>query len=90
MAGRARRIGEQIVAEEAALETAFRAGGLLEESDISRRVGRMAALRGELRTVHLAAHLETRAVLTPEQIARYNELRGYQRESPPAPAHRHH
>ncbi len=89
MSGRARRLGEQIVGEEAALEAAFRAGGLLEESEIARRVSRMAVLRGDLRAVHLAAHLETRAVLTPEQITRYNEIRGYQPASAPTP-HRHH
>jgi len=34
-------------------------------------------LEGELRFVHLKAHVELRAVLTPEQVARYDALRGY-------------
>lgn len=87
MAGKARWLGEQIVAEEGALEAAFRAGSI-ETSDLGRRVARIAALRGDLRAVHLAAHVQTRAVLTPAQIARYNEVRGYQ-PGGAAPPHRH-
>ena len=34
-------------------------------------------IQGRLRAVHLAAHLETRAILSPEQVQRYNKLRGY-------------
>ena len=34
-------------------------------------------VQGRLRAVHLAAHLETRALLSPEQIAQYEKLRGY-------------
>jgi hypothetical protein len=36
-----------------------------------------ARLEGELRAAHLAAHLETRAILTQHQVARYAALRGY-------------
>jgi hypothetical protein len=38
-----------------------------------------------LRAVHLAAHLETRPLLDPEQIATYRRLRGY--GAAPVPAH---
>jgi hypothetical protein len=34
-------------------------------------------LNGRLRAVHLTAHLETRALLRPEQLALYRQLRGY-------------
>lgn len=77
MAGKARTLGATIIAEEAALESAFRAG-TIDEASLRDRVARIETLRGQLRAVHLAAHLETRAVLSPAQIARYNELRGYQ------------
>ena len=33
--------------------------------------------RGELRAVHLRAHLETAAVLSAEQTAAYVRMRGY-------------
>ena len=69
-------IGTKILAEEQALEAAFRSATIT-ESDLRSRVARIAALRGELREIHLAAHLVTRRVLSDAQIARYNELRGY-------------
>jgi hypothetical protein len=31
----------------------------------------------ELRYVHLVTHLETSSILTPQQIEKYNRLRGY-------------
>ena len=88
MAGTARRLGEQIVAEERELERAFRVG-TIDATGVGSRVTRIASLRGELRAVHLTAHVATRAVLSPAQIARYNELRGY-RASPEQPAHKGH
>jgi hypothetical protein len=45
-------------------------------------------LQGRLRSVHLAAHLETRALLDSDQIARYEQLRGY--SNPAGPLHHHH
>ena len=36
-------------------------------------------VQGRLRTVHLAAHVEMRAVLTDEQVRAYDALRGYSR-----------
>jgi hypothetical protein len=48
----------------------------------------IAELQGRLRSVHLAAHLETRALLNPEQIALYQHLRGY--GDPAAPPMQHH
>jgi hypothetical protein len=36
----------------------------------------------------VSAHLETRALLNADQIARYQQLRGY--DASPAPEHRHH
>jgi hypothetical protein len=42
-------------------------------------------LEARLRSVHLTAHRETRALLGPDQIALYEQLRGY--GSPAAPMH---
>ena len=36
---------------------------------------RIGELRARLRAVHLAAHLEMRAALAPEQVAAYDRLR---------------
>jgi hypothetical protein len=87
----ARRVGKAVLAEESELEAAFRSG-TISPQDLSSRSARIAALRGELRAVHLAAHIATRAVLSPEQIERYKELRGYPTGSgadQPGAPHRH-
>jgi len=76
MNGDAVRLGATILAEEQQLEAQFRSATIT-EADLHRRVARIAALQGELRAIHLAAHLATRAMLSDSQIARYNELRGY-------------
>ncbi|MCI0548446.1 MAG: hypothetical protein L0027_14320 [Candidatus Rokubacteria bacterium] len=86
MAGDARRLGEQILREERALEAAFRHRAITAD-DLKTRVARLGALQSELRLVHLHTHLETRARLSDPQVERYNQLRGYSGAAPPA--HRH-
>lgn len=76
MKSEAQRIGARILEEEQRLEAGFSAATMTGD-DLRSRVARIAALQGELRTIHLAAHLATRAILSDVQIARYNELRGY-------------
>ena len=68
--------GEHFIAAERALEDAFRAGTVTEES-LRVLVAEIARSRARLRFIHLSAHLETPALLTHEQIARYDALRGY-------------
>ena len=43
---------------------------------------RIARVRKKLRYVHLSAHLKTPNILTPEQMALYNKLRGYSSDDP--------
>ena len=43
---------------------------------------KIAQVRKKLRYVHLSTHLKTPNILTPEQIALYNQLRGYSSEDP--------
>jgi Spy/CpxP family protein refolding chaperone len=54
----------------------------------------IAQLHGDLRLVHLQAHVEMKQVLSREQIDTYDELRGYMTGSGSAPhtghEHRHH
>jgi hypothetical protein len=38
---------------------------------------RIGALQAAIRNAHLQTHLTQTALLTPAQIARYNQLRGY-------------
>lgn len=72
----AQRVGAAILKEEERLEAAFRATTIT-ESGLRLRVARIAALQGELRAIHLRAHLATRTILSEAQVARYNALRGY-------------
>jgi hypothetical protein len=85
MRSAARRVGAQILSEEEKLEIAFRATTIV-EPDLRARVARIASLQGELRIIHLRAHLLARTVLTEAQVARYDELRGY---TTTQPAHQH-
>lgn len=73
---KARALGAQIVEAERDLDRAF-ADGRIDAADLRIRVNAIAVLQGELRAVHLDAHLTQRSLLTPEQIARYNAVRGY-------------
>jgi Spy/CpxP family protein refolding chaperone len=70
------RIGAAIVEAERALDDAF-ARAALDDAAMERAVLEIATLQGRLRATHLRAHLETRAVLTAEQVERYDRLRGY-------------
>jgi Spy/CpxP family protein refolding chaperone len=80
MAEKARATGESIIAREIELEQAFRSGKADRNSILilSRTIG---TLRGELRAIHLAAHLQARDILTKEQIATYYILRPVNRLS---------
>jgi len=72
----AQAAGERLIAAEAAIEAAFRAGDLTPEA-LRDLIDTADAARARLRFIHLSRHLETPPLLTAEQIARYNELRGY-------------
>lgn len=76
MLAEAQRIGAAYVAAEAALDAAF-AEGTPTPADLDAALAEAEALRAELRAVHLAAHLQTRPLLTRHQIMTYNRLRGY-------------
>jgi hypothetical protein len=87
MAREAQRLGDQILREEQGLEAEFR-GGRIREADLNARTLRIAALDGELRAVHLRAHIAMRAALSASQIQRYNTLRGY--DAPPVQQQHQH
>ena len=76
MSANAIPLGQALIAAEASLDSAFVRGGLGED-ELARRTAEIGRLTGELRAVHLGAHLEVRALLTDEQVARYDQMRGY-------------
>jgi hypothetical protein len=68
--------GERLIAAEAALEAAF-AKGSVDENSLRGLLAGVESARTELRFIHLSQHLKTTRFLKPEQIKRYNVLRGY-------------
>jgi hypothetical protein len=82
MQGEARAAGERLLLAEQAIELAFRSGNLNEDVLRSLIVEAETA-RAELRFIHLSRHLETPPLLTREQVATYNRLRGYGQASAP-------
>jgi Spy/CpxP family protein refolding chaperone len=68
--------GERLIAAETAVEAAF-ATGKVDEASLRRLLAEAEAARTELRFIHLSQHFKTVQFLTPEQIKRYNILRGY-------------
>jgi Spy/CpxP family protein refolding chaperone len=72
----ARAIGARLVESEHALEQLFRSGRV-DEAALARAVHAAAQLQGEYRLSHLETHRRTRALLTAEQVASYDMLRGY-------------
>lgn len=74
--GEAKRLGRLIVEKEKELDGLF-AGGKLDDGGLRAVVAEIARLQGELRVAHLRRHLEMKRILTPQQIKRYDELRGH-------------
>jgi len=68
--------GRRLIEAEAALEAAFRAHNVTDES-LRRLLAASEASRARLRHIHLSAHLATPPLLTAAQVARYNDLRGH-------------
>ncbi len=93
MQAAARPLGVALVGEERALDAAFR-DRTITPDDLSARTARIAMLQGQLRDVHLRTHLAQAALLSQDQIAAYDRLRGYgSSETPhasPHGRHRHH
>ena len=69
-------LGRQLVDEERKLDRLF-AGASITQDSLQQSVARIGALQADVRAAHLEAHLEQARILTPEQRAHYQRLRGY-------------
>lgn len=69
-------IGKIIIEKEKLLDHLFKNNKADEES-LRNLVKEIAEYQGELRLVHLNAHIQQKDILTPEQISVYDKLRGY-------------
>lgn len=73
-------LGEQILAQEEAIELAFREGTVT-DTFLQESLAEAGRLESELRYIHLSTHLATIDILTEHQVRQYNVLRGYEAES---------
>ena len=71
-------VGEQIIKLEGELNAQFVARSISPES-LDRLTKEIGENQGRLRATHLRYHLETVAILSPDQVAMYNTSRGYTR-----------
>jgi hypothetical protein len=76
MSTAARPLGDEVIAHERTLDRLF-AEGRADRDSVMAETALIGELRGRLRSVHLTAHLVTRTLLTPDQIANYFRTRGY-------------
>jgi len=88
MSREAVRLGERIVQKEAELEALF-AGGKANPDSMRSIVREIGMLQAEYRAVHLGAHLSMQQLLSRQQIAEYDRLRGYGGTNPGGGGHKH-
>lgn len=70
--------GESLIAREAELDRLFASRRASPEA-LSAALAQVADAQAKVRGAHLQAHLEQVRILSPEQVAQYNRLRGYRR-----------
>jgi hypothetical protein len=69
-------LGSRLIEQEAELDRKFATHTMTPE-DLKLLTAAIAVSQGELRETHLKYHLQTVSLLTPSQMHRYTELRGY-------------
>lgn len=74
-------LGNKILSIEMELDEKF-SDGSINENYLKEKIHESAEFYAKLRNVHLQSHLLMMDVLTPEQIQKYNELRGYTLDDP--------
>ena len=73
-------IGSKLIEQEADLDKQFANRNVTPES-LKISTAAVALTQGELRETHLKYHLSTAAILSPGQMQRYAEIRGYNESS---------
>jgi hypothetical protein len=81
-------IGATLISQERALNEDF-ANRTITPASLEATSQQIGATQAALRSAHLKYHLSTVAILTPAQVTRYNELRGYAGSAPPTHQHQH-
>ena len=75
------QIGEELIELERELNHRF-ANRTIDQKSLGVLLHKIATTYEALRFVHLSAHLETPKILSPPQIDKYNNLRGYASDDP--------
>ena len=86
---RAGALGRDLIAVEAELEEAFSEGSITRERLVE-LVSRSANIEGQIRLVHLQAHLAQLDLLDDEQVVEYMRLRGYEEHGEGYRQRQHH
>jgi Spy/CpxP family protein refolding chaperone len=76
MQAEAKALGEQLISSEYELDRLFK-DKKASSASVQEATAKAARVQGQLRASHLQYHLKMVDVLTPDQVAKYNELRGY-------------
>jgi Spy/CpxP family protein refolding chaperone len=76
MEAKATDLGHALIEQERELDEQFASKRATQES-VAVTLQRIGDLQAKVRGVHLQAHLAQLEILTPAQVARYQELRGY-------------
>jgi hypothetical protein len=87
MKGETISLGEHLIKLESDLDGLFASKAVTQASLIS-NMNNIGTVQGNLRAAHLKYHLLTLNILTPQQLARYSELRGYNQST--ESNHTHH
>jgi hypothetical protein len=70
--------GERLIEAEGLLDRLFAERRATPEA-VEEATARIGAAAASVRAVHLVTHITTRALMTDDQVRRYDELRGYRR-----------
>ena len=76
MEAKATHLGHALIEQERELDQQFASKAATQES-VAAILQRIGELQAKVRGAHLQAHLAQREILTPLQVAKYQELRGY-------------
>lgn len=89
MDSKAKELGQQLVASERELDFLFTSHKISDEL-LASHLAHIGQIQSSIRQAHLEAHLAQLNLLTPEQVKKYNELRGYANSTKPAATHVRH
>jgi len=81
-------LGKELLDRERELDRQF-ATASIDPDSLRALLADIGRLQAQIRYAHLRAHLAQRALLTTEQIGRYDRLRGYQSPNGKTHDHRH-